>query len=115
MKEVRTYKCKFCKKIYENKSTCSSHEQRCYFNPKTQSCAACAYYVGIESMERNGTHIKFKACSQNHSIEKELKTNCLDFAPKNSMTNAINSLVAMVNFDIKKATNAAMDLRKQRK
>jgi len=43
MREVRKWRCGFCKKDYYNKSYCKNHEDKCYHNPKNKACISCAY------------------------------------------------------------------------
>ena len=46
MKEVIRYECEFCNsKNYKHKSSCKSHEKKCYANPKTKSCRTCEHFV----------------------------------------------------------------------
>lgn len=42
MYEVKMYQCEHCmKRIYKHKSSATSHEKKCYWNPETKSCMSC--------------------------------------------------------------------------
>ncbi len=45
MKIVKAYKCEFClrSRPYASRNTCEAHEERCFDNPASRSCATCKY------------------------------------------------------------------------
>lgn len=43
MKEFKAYHCDFCKKYGKQKSRIKKHEESCYHNPITKSCATCIH------------------------------------------------------------------------
>lgn len=82
MKPIEAYKCEFCGKVYELKSSCSSHQNRCYFNPKTRSCASCEFNVE-DREEYKPHHFRvFRSCTMKHPIAQGLKTKCEDYQCK---------------------------------
>ena len=44
MKEITAYQCDYCTNYYNYKSNAKRHENRCFHNPSTQSCATCYFY-----------------------------------------------------------------------
>ena len=75
---VKAYKCSHCGKIYDNASSCRSHEYRCCFNPATKSCASCAF-LKLERTRhpvQDGVNIEFQACLVNNMVSGRLKTRC---------------------------------------
>ncbi len=77
MEKVFAYKCQFCNKLYNTPSSCKNHEYRCYFNPKTRSCASCAFFRYEKQTYKPGHEINFQSCIVNIPIgKKELKTRC---------------------------------------
>jgi hypothetical protein len=78
MKKVNAYKCDHCSKIYENNSTCKAHEYKCYFNPRTKSCASCAFnLIEAASIMKDNSLIQFPSCMVNVDISKKgLQTRC---------------------------------------
>jgi hypothetical protein len=78
MKQVLAYKCTHCGKVYENKGSCKAHEYKCYFNPRTRSCASCAFNtIGTARIIKNNSFIQFPSCLTNVDISKEgLQTRC---------------------------------------
>ena len=84
MKEVQAYQCDHCGKIYKRKKTCTSHEYRCYFNPRTMSCASCAFNL-IETGQIIKTKVFFDfiSCMLNVDIPKVgLQTKCSKYLNK---------------------------------
>ena len=45
MYEVKAYRCSYCKKYGLSKSNIKKHEEGCFRNPITRSCATCANYA----------------------------------------------------------------------
>jgi len=41
MKKIKSYKCDFCKKLLQTQSGMKKHEEKCFYNPKTNSCITC--------------------------------------------------------------------------
>jgi len=41
MKEIKAFKCDFCKKILRSKSGMYLHENKCFYNPDSKSCVTC--------------------------------------------------------------------------
>ena len=76
MIKVEAFKCSLCGKIYESEDSCKSHQHRCYFNPKTKSCASCAFNK-IELEEYKKWHqLQFVACMNNIDVSSRLQTKC---------------------------------------
>lgn len=44
MKERKIYQCSHCKKLLLNKTQMYWHEQVCFWNSSTRSCATCIYF-----------------------------------------------------------------------
>ena len=82
MDTIISIKCSFCNKLLLNKQSCRTHEYRCYFNPKTKSCAACAFFIFKETKIKNGSIISYQACMVNIDITKKLLTGCIFHLPK---------------------------------
>lgn len=84
MKEVQAYKCDYCGKIYEAQKSCQSHEYRCYFNPRTRSCASCAFNrIEIGQIVKTDVHFQFISCMMNMDIPKVgLQTKCPKYLDK---------------------------------
>jgi hypothetical protein len=88
MKNVNSFKCSYCDKLYESKDSCRSHENRCYFNPKTKSCASCAF-LKYDSYEYKPHYTcSVKTCMKNHDVTGKLKTKCDDYFFKNAIGSA---------------------------
>lgn len=114
MKEIKAYKCGFCNKVYENKSSCRSHEYKCYFNCRTRSCAGCTFLLRTETKVSTGTHFQFNACLLNHDIVRKLKTKCPDFADEKDMESIMKSEEARHEvFNNEKATLNAPEYYKR--
>ena len=45
MEKINAYKCGFCNKILRSYSGMWKHENKCFKNPKSKSCATCKYRV----------------------------------------------------------------------
>lgn len=43
MKEFKAYQCGFCSKYGKQKSRIQKHEDMCFHNPATRSCATCIH------------------------------------------------------------------------
>ncbi len=76
MECIIAFKCAYCNKIYSNKESCRTHEYKCYFNPKTKSCAGCAFFLHEEVNYKQGHIACYQACMKNIDITKKLKTDC---------------------------------------
>ncbi len=77
MKKITAHQCEHCGKVYENPASCRSHEYRCYYNPRTKSCASCAFFRQEEQPFDQETLFKYRACLVNVSMQKRgLQTQC---------------------------------------
>ena len=77
MRETIAYECEHCDKIYKNQSSCRSHEYKCYFNPRTRSCASCAFNRMENQYIEKGVQYNYVACLANFRVAKNgLKTQC---------------------------------------
>ena len=78
MKQVLAYKCSHCGKVYENKNSCKAHEYKCYFNPRTKSCASCAFNtLNCGRITKNGAYFETPSCLVNIDVTKAgLQTQC---------------------------------------
>ena len=47
MKQVKRWKCDFCKKTYCNKGGCKRHEEICYYNPANRACITCGHNEAV--------------------------------------------------------------------
>lgn len=81
MEKINAFKCTFCGKVYENKDSCRAHEYKCYFNPRTKSCASCAFNkIETWSIKNSGRLFEFPSCLVNIDIsEMGLQTRCLKY------------------------------------
>lgn len=102
MEIVKAYKCDFCERIYENQSSCRSHESRCYYNAKTKSCATCALLV-IEQKEYKPNHyVQFNGCMANIAIASEgLKTHCQKYLNQKYMEDKEMMAAVKLHYDFK--------------
>ena len=78
MKTIEAYQCEYCTKIYANEPTAKSHERKCFWNPKTRSCASCTFLDLMDFEVADARHImRFQVCLKNvHIKHKKLKTDC---------------------------------------
>lgn len=79
MKTIKAYKCDYCKKVYQFKKSCVSHEKRCYKNPETKSCASCVFLKQNDFSYHPGYSISLLTCLRNHNTPKKLETACNDY------------------------------------
>jgi len=85
MKSVNSYKCSYCDKLYESKNSCRSHENRCYFNPKTRSCASRAF-LRYDSYEYKSNYsYSVRTCMKGHDVTRKQKNHCEDYFFKNAI------------------------------
>jgi hypothetical protein len=82
MKTVNSFKCSYCGKLYETKDSCRSHEYKCYFNPKTKSCASCAFLKFDNYKYKPHHSIAVRTCMHNMDITRKMKTRCESHYPK---------------------------------
>lgn len=116
MKKIEAYKCNFCKKVYENRSSCKSHEYKCYYNPKTQSCAGCAFLLRSSIEISKARFYEFSACLVNHNVIGNLRTKCQDFANKNNRKEVLKANQLRYElFDTDKANENARSYCRERK
>lgn len=100
MKTVQAYKCDYCGKVYENKSTCRSHEYRCYFNPRTKSCASCCFFSIATREYKPCQLIQYKVCYVNiNIIKKGLQTKCKKYLNKKYWDDKDIKNIVMSEFD----------------
>lgn len=79
MKKVDAYECDHCAKLIDNKLSCKSHEYRCYFNPRTRSCASCSslYLVLEKAPGKPKSVMDVQKCKNEIDVSKrKLRTNC---------------------------------------
>lgn len=82
MKEINAFQCNYCTKIYESKDSCRSHEYRCYFNPKTKSCASCVCLKFEYYKYKLGHSMGVRTCLKNMKISEKLLTGCEKYCSK---------------------------------
>jgi hypothetical protein len=84
MKEIKAFKCEFCGKVYQNERTCKAHEYKCYFNPRTRSCASCAFQkLDYGKIIKANTIFSFPSCQLNINVVKlGLQTKCSKYLDK---------------------------------
>lgn len=51
MYPVQAYHCSYCKVFKLRKSAAINHENKCFYNPATMSCATCLFYDVNESIK----------------------------------------------------------------
>lgn len=76
MKRKMSYECDFCNKLYHKSHGCKTHERRCYKNPKTKSCASCAFLEKQEFEIGPKAFIDLHVCLQNVDLAPSLQTKC---------------------------------------
>lgn len=82
MRQIQAFSCSHCDKIYSKKDSCRSHEYRCYFNPRTRSCASC-WFLRHEDYEYASLHhVSLRSCLKNHDLTRRMKTSCVNFHSK---------------------------------
>lgn len=54
MREVIAYQCDHCPKYYKHKHNAKRHENSCFFNPETKSCASCAHFIDWKDSFEDG-------------------------------------------------------------
>lgn len=79
MKTITAYKCQHCGKVYEKNMSCKSHENKCYFNPKTCSCASCAFKIIGDYQMPNKSYTSIRTCLRNVNITERLRTKCQNY------------------------------------
>ena len=82
MKQISAFSCSHCNKIYALKDSCRSHESRCYFNPKTQSCASCRLLKFKDYEYTSGHHVAIRTCLRNYDVTRKMKTRCSGYLDK---------------------------------
>lgn len=115
MKKIDAYKCAFCKKIYELKSSCRNHEYQCYYNPRTRSCASCAF-LRLECSEYKQHHvIQFQTCMANKDISKyKLKSWCPKYLNKKYKEDMDIMNVVFKDYDLETPFNEIVERLKLR-
>ncbi len=68
------YVCDYCGKIYRHKSSASSHEKRCFWNPENRACASCG--------NQDTDHRYCAATGADLSTKGELKRHCVLWIPE---------------------------------
>lgn len=78
MKIVKAYKCEFCRhgRPYASKSSCETHESRCFYNPVTHSCATCWYLKMGHQLIEKGLSRAFWYCNRQENVADFLTTAC---------------------------------------
>lgn len=103
MKEITAFKCDHCNKIYESPVTCKNHQRRCYYNPKTNSCITCAFFIDDDLYyDKNRCPLSFSSCLLNNNIINEgLRTKCPNYQIFEYRKNreAMHSLVEKYDHD----------------
>jgi hypothetical protein len=99
MRTVNSFKCSYCGKLYESKDSCRSHENRCYFNPKTRSCASCAFLKYDSYEYKTGHTCSVRTCIKNHNVTVKLKTKCEDYFFKNALGSVGKIEQAEINYN----------------
>ena len=56
--KVIRYECRYCKKVFANKTYADRHERNCYYNPNIRACATCTHKVGRDTKDRGLTIAK---------------------------------------------------------
>ena len=81
MYEVKAYHCSYCRKYGLTKAWIKKHEETCYHNPVTRSCATCANFKKTNGKEGIFS-IEIPVCLEGIQIyyeegkKWELQTNC---------------------------------------
>ncbi len=82
MKQISAFSCSHCNKIYALKDSCRSHESRCFFNPKTSSCASCRFLQYKDYEYASGHHVAIRTCIRNLDVTRKMKTRCSGYHDK---------------------------------
>lgn len=84
MKKTEAYQCEYCNKLYSLKNSCRSHENKCYFNPKTRSCASCALFTQqTYQLIKFGHFTILQTCFVNINVlRSRLKTKCDNYCER---------------------------------
>jgi len=105
MESINASKCKYCGKVYKLKSSCKSHEYRCYFNPRTKSCASCRNLEYLDFYYKPGYSLSVRTCLKNIDISRQIRTYCPQYETKKQnndlsikpfTTNSYNPLPTLV-------------------
>lgn len=77
MRIVKAYKCEYClrSRPYASKSACEAHEERCFSNPDTHSCATCKFKGEGREQIRKGLFRTTYHCNARKPFEC-LTTDC---------------------------------------
>jgi len=87
MYEVKAYHCSYCKKYGLSKSWIKKHEEKCFHNPVTRSCATCANFK-VEALKPKSDiySIEIPLCLEGirliESNKWKLQTNCPKWAER---------------------------------
>lgn len=77
MEEINAYKCDYCGKIYARSKTCKGHEESCYYNPMTRSCASCKHLILEKKYISSGEYSGYQVCRAGGDVqEKGLRSGC---------------------------------------
>lgn len=81
MKEITAYQCDYCNKIYGNPKQAKAHERKCYYNPKTKSCATCDnLFLAYEKVMDGGIIVvPVQYCKKRIDISQRLLKTLCDF------------------------------------
>lgn len=82
MKTIEAFKCNYCNKVYQLKKSCQAHENRCYKNPETRSCASCIFLKEDYFPYNHGYSVSLLTCLRNHNTPQRLETACVDYKYK---------------------------------
>ncbi|MBP7508450.1 MAG: hypothetical protein KA807_11540 [Prolixibacteraceae bacterium] len=87
MEKVIAFQCQYCGKLYNEKSSCKSHEYRCYFNSRTRSCASCIFNKRETLSYQEDKSVVVTTCLKNNEVYRGLKTACEDYHYKRDKCN----------------------------
>lgn len=116
MKKTEAYQCQYCNKLYRAIESCRSHENKCYYNPKTSSCASCAFFTQQEfPLSRKGHGINLQTCLVNINVlNARLKSKCDKFCERGKEKPEIMKEV-LVNYKPDEIAKQFNRLNKERK
>ena len=99
METITSFKCSFCGKLYVKKNSCQSHEYKCYFNPRTKSCASCTFLRHDSYKYKPDHYYQVTTCMKGDDVTKSLKTNCSKYFSKTDPESKIKFAEAELYYD----------------
>ena len=82
--KITAYSCKFkCRKVLTKKRSMIEHEEICFKNTKSRSCATCDHFESDSTDNLNGNKVDYPIqCSAGINLESKLHTQCNSYITK---------------------------------